>query len=618
MEHPVAVELLAPARDADLAIEAIRHGADAIYIGASSHGARAAAGNTQADIARVVEYAHGFGVRVYVTLNTLVYDNELSEVERLIRELYIIGVDALIVQDLGILRMDIPPIALHASTQCDIRTPAKARFLQDLGFSQLVLPRELSLDEIAAVRAVTDVPLEAFVHGALCVSYSGDCQASFLATGRSANRGECSQICRLPYDLYDGSGQLLVRGKHLLSLRDMNRSAEVMSMLEAGITSFKIEGRLKDCSYVKNITAFYRRTIDSIIEASGGRYVRSSSGSVTHRFEPSPEKSFNRGFTDYFLHGPVRKMASTDTPKWVGEEVGAVVSCSGNKIAVRLRPGMHINNGDGLGYFNAKGVFEGFRVNRADGSSIYTMRPVPVPHGAVLYRNHDHSYEDMMGGETASRTIGVRFTLRPLSWGVALDACDDRGNAVTVTAGCELSPARSPQNDTRLRTLGKLGGTIYALEALDDRAADSFIPASLLADMRRRAVGMLGSAQRITYRYDYRKAESAGAKVPATTLTYHDNVANRLAEGVYRDHGASVGARALEASRTVAGAEPVVMTTRYCLRRELGHCLKEKSGAGWKGPLTLAADGFDLRLDFDCANCRMHVIYAGKRGKRTP
>lgn len=608
MDRPVALELLAPARDAVIAVEAIRHGADAIYIGGASHGARAAAGNGVTDIASVVDYAHRFGARVYVTLNTLVYDNELRDVEKLICDLYSIGVDALIVQDLGILRMSIPPIALHASTQCDIRTPEKARFLQDMGFSQLVLPRELGLDEIRQMREATSVPLEAFVHGALCVSYSGDCQASLLATGRSANRGECAQLCRLPYDLYDCYGNRLLKGKHMLSLRDMNRSAHIASMIEAGVSSFKIEGRLKDAAYVKNITAFYRQRLDAIIDASEGRYVRSSYGTVTPTFVPDPGKSFNRGFTDYFLCGTTPRVASVDTPKWVGERIGTVEVCSGVKI--RVHTDKVLNNGDGLGYFNERREFNGFRVNRVEGNVIYAARQVELPHGTVLYRNHDHCHDAMMSGSTSTREIGVSMTLRVLPWGIALDAVDVRGNRVSVSAQCELQEARTPQLEPRRRALSRFGGTGYRLDDVDDRAGNCFVPASVLADLRRRVTDLLDSAQRMCYRYDYRRPETAGAMAPTRVLTYHDNVANGLAATVYSDHGAS-GERALEVSGT-SDFDTVVMTTRYCVRREFGCCLKTADGAGWHGPLMLRADGFDLRLDFDCANCRMKVVYPAK------
>ncbi|MDE7396533.1 MAG: U32 family peptidase, partial [Muribaculum sp.] len=363
------LELLAPARNAEVARQAVLHGADAVYIGAAGFGARAAASNSFDDIKAVVEVAHSYGARVYVTVNTIVYDSELKGVEQMIRELYRVGVDALIVQDLGILRMDIPPIDLHASTQCDIRTHEKARFLESLGFSQLVLPRELSLEEIAAIRSATSVPLEAFVHGALCVSYSGDCQASQLTCGRSANRGECAQICRYAFDLYAGTSDYpVVRGKHLLSLRDLNRSDSLEAMAAAGISSFKIEGRLKDPAYVKNIVALYRRRLDAIIDSHPELYCRASEGITDLKFTPQADRSFNRGFTSYFLNGtPVDNpsMASPDTPKSRGQLVGTVRSVrdSGRIVEASL---LHpLANGDGLGYFSPDEGFVGFRINKA-------------------------------------------------------------------------------------------------------------------------------------------------------------------------------------------------------------------------------------------------------------
>lgn len=345
-----SIELLAPARNADVAIEAIKHGADAVYMGAGSHGARAAAGNSLDDIERVVKYAHIFGARVYVTVNTIVYDDELLQVEQLVRSLYNIGVDALIVQDMALLQMDLPPIALHASTQCDIRTPQKAQLMQAAGFSQVVLARELSLEETAAIHASVDVPLEAFVHGALCVSYSGDCQAGWALQRRSANRGECPQICRLRYDLLDADGRMLVKGKHLLSLRDLNRSKYIEEMLESGVSSLKIEGRLKDADYVKNITAHYRRLLDEIIGAHPDKYVRASYGSSKISFTPDVAQSFNRGFTTYFTK-PLAlssRMASINTPKWSGVPVGTVKSVSPKFITAALST--QLANGDGLGF----------------------------------------------------------------------------------------------------------------------------------------------------------------------------------------------------------------------------------------------------------------------------
>ncbi|MDE5785816.1 MAG: U32 family peptidase, partial [Duncaniella sp.] len=378
-ETPRKIELLAPARDLEIARKAIACGADAIYIGPSSHGARAAAGNSLDDISRLVDFAHPFGVRIYATVNTIVYDNEISQVEKLIDRLYRAGVDALIVQDMGILRMNIPPIDLHASTQCDIRSADKARFLASVGFSRVVLARELSAEEISRIFHEVDVELETFVHGALCVSYSGDCRASFAATGRSANRGECAQICRLKFDLTDAEGNILAPPKHYLSLRDLNRLPDIARLIEAGASSLKIEGRLKDASYVMNTVAAYRKRIDEVIAASGGRFIRSSYGSGNPGFNPDVNKSFNRNFTSYFFTKPARNtcMASLATPKMTGAPVGMVVKCERGAIIINAKE--KINNGDGLGYFTSEGIFTGFRVNRADGTRIYPATPISIP-----------------------------------------------------------------------------------------------------------------------------------------------------------------------------------------------------------------------------------------------
>ncbi len=610
------IELLAPAKNADVAIEAICHGADAVYMGASSHGARAAAGNTVADIARAVEFAHRFNARVYVTVNTIIYDNELKAVERLIGELYRIGVDAIIVQDMAVLRMDIPPIALHASTQCDTRDADKALFLQQVGFSQIVLARELSLNEISAISNRVDVPLEAFVHGALCVSYSGDCQASCLATGRSANRGECAQMCRLPYTLTDATGNVLMQDKHLLSLRDMNRSAHLKAMMDAGVSSFKIEGRLKDAGYVKNTVAYYRKAIDDIIEANPGAYRRLSSGRVELGFAPVLDKGFNRGFTSYFLNGKesCEKIASIDTPKSRGELVGRVKSVQGNRIVASLD--CQLNNGDGIVFFDRSGQFGGFRLNRVDGNILYPAGTVHVPAGTLLYRNKDRVWDEMLEKESARRLIDVDMTLRAISCGIALDLTDCRGNSVTVTMDGEFEPAKSTQTDARYRVFTKTGGTIYNVKNIDDRLGELFIPSSRLATLRRDALDALDRAQRLTYKYDYRQPENSSCPVPqGKRLTYHDNVANRLAGVFYRSHGVNSIEPAMELSANKDNRGKVVMTSRYCLRREMGRCLKTPQGSSWKEPLTIESHYARYRLDFDCRNCQMKVVYIGDVNK---
>lgn len=603
------LELLAPARNADIAIAAIDHGADAVYIGASHHGARHAAGNSVDDIARVVDYAHRFNARVYVTLNTLVYDDEIESVRALVGELYRVGVDALIVQDMALLEMDLPPIALHASTQCDIRTPGRARFLQDAGMSQLVLARELTLDEIREIRACTSVPLEAFVHGALCVSYSGNCQASQVVTGRSANRGECAQMCRLPYDLIDGDGKTVMAGKHLLSLRDMNRIDSLGEMIEAGIDSFKIEGRLKDADYVKTVVSAYSRELDRLVAEHQG-WRRRSSGRVVRTFDPDLADSFNRGYTDYFLHRrrPEVKMASIDTPKSAGVAVGVVKRVAGRDITVRSDA--QFSNGDGITYFDRAGKLCGFRVNRAEGNILHLASPVDIRPGTPIYRNHDSRREAMMARTTATRTLDVDMTLRPTPGGdrIALDVTlhDQPRVAATVTVAVTLAEARTDQSRARRDTLSKLGGTSYTLQSLDDRLSpDCFIPLSAITSLRRDAIAALERARRVSYCCEKRRRVAEVPRLERTNLDYTDNVSNRLAVEFYRRAGAEAIAPAIECSKPQPGTR--VMLTRYCLRRELGYCLRTPRGRELKAPLTLRGAGFDLSLSFDCARCEMSL-----------
>lgn len=614
---PRPLELLAPARNAEVARQAILHGADAVYIGADGFGARSAACNTVADMAGVADMAHTYGARVYATVNTIVYDHELKRVERLVHDLYRAGVDALIVQDMGLLRLDLPPVDLHASTQCDIRTPDKARFLESLGFSQLVLPRELSLDEIAAIRAATTVPLEAFVHGALCVSYSGDCQASQLTCGRSANRGECAQICRHDFDLMAGTATTpVIRGKHLLSLSDLNRADSLADMADAGISSFKIEGRLKEAAYVKNIVALYRRRLDALIAGHPDKYRAASQGTVELRFTPEADRSFNRGFTSYFLHGrPVKpvSMASVDTPKSRGRLVGTVtmVRDSGHIIDTRLAE--PVVNGDGLGYFDpTDGTFVGFRVNRADDNRLHPARPVFPPRGVQLWRNSDKAFNDMLDTPTAVRTISVDMTLRHASGAIALDIADTDGHYATATLWPDtpLQAARSPQPAQRRRVLERLGDTPYRLDHINDTLGDIFIPASVLTDLRRRAIDNLDCSRTASRPRPLRRREAPESRWPRTEpLSRHDNVANHLAGQVYLDHGATIGSRATECIDNVE-PDPVVMTTRYCLRRQLGACLREGGAARLPEPLTLVSGNTRLRPQFDCGQCimRLHLL----------
>ena len=608
LKQPVDIELLAPARDADIAISAIDHGADAVYMGASHHGARAEATNSLDDVRRACNHAHRYGAKIYATVNTLVYDNELAEVEHLIHDLYSIGVDALIVQDLGLLRLDLPPIALHASTQCDLRTPEKARFLEALGFSQLVMARELTLEEIKGIRQATTVPLEAFVHGALCVSYSGRCAISQVLKGRSANRGECAQLCRLPYDLVDGKGRVLVEGKHLLSLRDLAQHDRLEQMMAAGVSSFKIEGRLKDIGYVKNVVAYYRRAIDKVIGRYPDRYRRASQGTVELTFQPAIERSFNRGFTHYFLDerrpADGTLMASVDTPKSQGEYLGKAVRCNGNTLKIDTH--ITLSNGDGLSFTDRDGQFSGARVNRVMGDGTLLLRePANITRGTRIYRTADKAFNDLLAKPSATRTIAVDAELRYTGGMLALTLNDERGNRVTHSIECDLQTAAKPQTDRQIAELGKLGGTIYRLRNAQV-AGDTFIPASQLAQLRRDTIEMLDRAQAITRHVDSRRAEDKSVPYPTTTLVPADNVANHLSREVYLEHGVKEITPALETGTPADDGTPL-MHTRYCIRRQLGACLKGKNGNALPRDLYLRTGNTLLRVTCDCNRCEMKI-----------
>lgn len=590
MTKPKLLELLAPAGTPDIAIEAILHGADAVYMGASSHGARRNAANSIEDIKRVVDFAHIFRVRVYVTVNTIVFEKEIRQVERLICELYRIGVDAIIVQDMGILRMDIPPIQLHASTQCDIRTPEKALFLQDVGFSQLVLPRELTLEEIKKMSETVSVPLEAFVHGALCVSYSGRCHASLASCGRSANRGECAQICRLPFTLSDSKGNVICRDKHLLSLRDLNTLDLLPRLINAGISSFKIEGRLKEAAYVKNTVAAYRRALDQFISNNPDSYRRSSFGSSEFTFSPELSKSFNRGFTHYFIEKRrPRGIISPDTPKSLGETI--------NDIA-------QLNNGDGISFFDSKGIYTGAMVNGIKGKSIITSKPVVIPKGAEIHRTFDRVWDKEMQHPTASRKLDVSFTLSDSG----LYVKDERGCSIMIPLECKRDVAKKTPDFSPI--FAKLGNTPYRLKDFKSLLDPSvFIPAGELTELRRKAIETLNTANLTTYPFLYRKKEDMAARYMTSKIDYRDNVANSLAERFYRDHGVEKIELAMEVSgKSITHGAHRLMTTRHCILRELGLCKKEK-GLGRYFELLLLKSGKEkFSLEFNCRDCEMHLL----------
>lgn len=599
------IELLSPAKTADIGIEAILHGADAVYIGAAEYGARKAAGNSIEDIERLVNFAHIYGAKVYVTVNTIIKDAEISSVERLITELYNIGVDALIVQDFGILKMNIPPIALHASTQMHNLTPEKVKFLEDMGFSQVVVARECSAEDIARIREATTVRLEAFVHGARCVSYSGRCYASAALTGRSANRGECAQICRLPFQLQDAHGHNL-GVRNYLSIKDMDRSGEIEEMINAGVTSFKIEGRLKDTDYVKNITAYYRGLIDSVLKKHK-EWNRSSDGLSSYNFTPNKFKSFFR-------------LYDISTPKSVGEYVGRVNSeerivnseeRNKKNFFVKVVSGVELHNGDGFCFFDESGEFFGFRANKVcklndteNLWSVETLESMPVKNGVKLFRNYDIQFQTMLSKPTATRRIGVKVELSD-----KILTIDDGANKISEIIEVESQVAKNDQADAIQRQLSKLGETPFVATEVK---VDSmwFFPISALSNARRSVVSklilqrqMMAAASREIF-----SVKNPNAVYPQNSVDYSENVANSLAREFYREHGVSDIADAFEINAP-EGSVPV-MFCKHCVRRSIGACKRENTAKSRElaEPLHLIYKDYYLRLEFDCKNCIMRVI----------
>lgn len=601
------IELLAPAKNLECGIAAIDHGADAVYIGAPRFGARAAAGNSLEDIATLVRYAHPYNVRIYVTVNTLLRDEELKETEELIWDLYRAGVDALIVQDMGLFGLNLPPIPLHASTQMDNRIPQKVKFLAEAGFRQVVLARELSLKEIADIHhTCPEVSLEVFVHGALCASYSGQCYVSQACFGRSANRGECAQFCRLAFDMVDADGKAIARNKHLLSLKDLNQSDVLEQLLDAGASSLKIEGRLKEVSYVKNVTAYYRQKLDAIFKWRK-EYVAASSGKVRTSFKPQPDKSFSRGFTHYFLYDRNKDIFSFDTPKSLGEEMGTVKEVRGNSLTVAgVKP---FSNGDGVCYLDERGQLQGFRVNRVENNRLFLQEMPHVRPHTVLYRNYDQEFEKQMAHKSAERKIAVDMTLSGNNFGFTLTLADEDGNRMSVVLEREKETARTPQEDNLRTQLGKLGNTPFEARRIEVER-NWFIPVSMLAELRRKGVEKLLEARRINYRQEIVRLPETHHAYPATELTYLGNVMNECAASFYKSHGVRRIAPAYEKKPL---EDAVLMFCKHCLRYSMGWCpVHHKVRSPFREPYSLvSSDGRCFRLEFDCKHCQMKV-YAAK------
>jgi len=628
------LELLAPARDADIGIEAVNHGADAVYIGGPSFGARSSADNSVQQIARLVRHAHRFNSRVFVTLNTILRDEELEPAGKLAWQLYEAGVDALIIQDMGLLELALPPIQLHASTQTDIRTVEKARFLQDSGLSQLVLARELTLAQIAAIRDATDparCTLEFFVHGALCVAYSGQCYISQAHTGRSANRGECSQACRLPYQVIDGAGRFVAHDKHVLSMKDNNQSENLAALVDAGVRSFKIEGRYKDMAYVKNITAHYRTLLDALIDArqqSAGPLARASSGSTSFTFTPDPKQNFNREFTDYFVPGRQIDIGAFDSPKNPGQPIGHVTQVGPNWVEIETAASDTVlHNGDGLCYYDLQKELVGLAINRAQAmgkrwrvfpkDALATLKDLRK--GTEVNRNRDVDWVRVLEKKSSERRIGVWAQVHDTTDGLALTLTDEDGHSATAYAALPAA-RRQLAHDAAAATrnlhehIGKIGESIFALLGLQvDLSRVWFVPTSLLNPLRRDAVAALEAARgRAWERLPRGQAVTPPVPYPESSLSYLANVYNQMARDFYTRHGVALIAPAYEALQE--SGEVSLMITKHCVRFSMSLCPKQAKGVtGVQGtlkaePLQLVNGKEKLTLRFDCKACEMHVM----------
>lgn len=628
------IELLAPAKNLECGIAAIDHGADAVYIGAAQFGARQTAGNSTDDIAELTRYAHQFGAAVYVTVNTIVYEKELAALEHLLKQLVEMGVDAILVQDMAVLEIykklkaeyvargyRMP--ALHASTQTDNRSADKVKWLKEDGFERVVLARELSLEEITDIhKAHPDVELEAFVHGALCVSYSGACYASQYFFNRSANRGECAQFCRMAFDLKDSDGETLIEDSYLLSLKDMCQLDRLGDLLEAGVCSLKIEGRLKDANYVKNVVATYSEALNAYIAKHTGKYCRSSYGRCTYTFTPALEKTFNRGFTHYFFNGRQKDISSFNTPKAMGEYVGYVKEI--RRGSFNVAGTAMFANGDGLCFFNRQKKLEGFRVNRVENNRLYPLTmPKNLEPGMALYRNNDIEFERTMQGKTATRKLQVRFVVDVVDGKLTFTATDECGRSANVVLNETPEKAQKSQHDNIVKQLEKLGNTVWTANeiSINNSADEFFIPSSHLAAVRRELLEALENTPVSNHTDKQAVGETATNSVNANNTVYADtiniaNVANTTAQNYYAAHGVKNAPTAFElnsdykaGSTTAPSAVPPLMTCRYCLRYALGYCVKNGGKRPtWHEPLHLEAkNGIRVRLAFNCAKCQMEV-----------
>lgn len=606
--HMKQIELLAPAKNLETGMAAINYGADAIYIGAPRFGARSAAGNTLEDIGELIKYAHKYWAKVFITMNTILYDNELKEAEELIHQLYKLGADALIVQDMGILEMNLPPIELHASTQTHNYDLDRIKFLEQVGFKRIILARELSLDQIKEIRKNTTVELEYFIHGALCVSLSGQCYFSHAIGGRSANRGECSQACRMKYDLVDGEGKVIAKDKHLLSLKDLNLSGHMKELVESGICSLKIEGRLKDSSYLKNVTSYYRKELDDVF-AKKKEFRKASSGTIKPNFEPDLERTFNRGFTNYFFTGRIPEIANFHTPKSLGKEIGKIAAVRKDHFIIDTK--FEIHNGDGLCFFNHNKLLKGILVNGVKGKQVFPNEMSMLVKGAVLYRNNDHEFAKILKKDNSIRRISVDLFLEFKENILTLFAADEDGISASAQLKDEFELARNAEMAiTNLKNqLSKSGDSIYSINSIETNFTEApFVQAKVLNELRRQVLDSLTESRLSAFQQPQTKALISHPKYHTKNLNYMGNVVNCKAEEFYHKCGVEKIEKGFELQSNFKGK--TIMTTKHCLRHEFGLCNKEMStGQKTNRPLYLVDNKNRYKLEFQCQRCEMKIIF---------
>ena len=605
----VKLELLSPAKNFESGIAAIDHGADAVYIGADRFGAREKAGNSMPAIEKLIVYAHQFNAKVYITINTILFEDELTDVLRLIQEAYRVGADAIIIQDFGILEMDLPPIQIFASTQMHSNNPEKIQFLEKVGLKRVILPREMTLDEIRELQGKTNIELEFFIHGALCVSYSGQCYMSQAITGRSANRGACAQLCRSSYDLVDSTGKILIRNKHLLSLKDLNLSLHLSDLISAGITSFKIEGRLKDIAYVKNITAYYRQLLDNFILSNPG-YQKSSSGKSVINFEPDPSRSFNRGFTSHFIKGRQRELSSLVTQKSIGQTLGKVISVTDKWFSMsgKILPA----NGDGVCFMNSKDELTGLRINKVEGNRIFPFGEFPdLKVGTEIFRNYDLEFNRELSSKSACRYIDCSIVIIQSGEHLRFTATDEDSNSAVVDYLMHGEKARKPDKAIQAlkEQLAKTGNSIFRVSDVSVQIATPiFLTISSINSIRRELLEKLTKERERNFQSGTGSVINNREPYPEDNLDYRANISNSLAKRFYKRHRVRKFEEAFEIYPH-DGAD--LMVTRYCIKYELGLC-SVKQGAKPTGELYLIENQKTYLLEFDCRNCLMRVKSTGK------